>query len=80
MNKIDDGGPAFPQPATENGYASDNPYNIAGGGMTLRDYIAIHGRNEDIIIFIGLGDNGTSKARYRYADAMIAERNKNAGN
>lgn len=35
-----DGGPAFPQPATQDGYATSSPYGMAGGGMTLRDYFA----------------------------------------
>ncbi|MGL5130808.1 MAG: hypothetical protein ACRC7D_22345 [Aeromonas popoffii] len=34
------GGPAFPQPCTKNGYAANSPFEVAGGGMTLRDYFA----------------------------------------
>jgi len=35
-----DGGPAFPQPCTDQGYAANTPYDMAGGGMSLRDYFA----------------------------------------
>lgn len=35
-----DGGPAFPQPCTENGYAANSPYQMAGGGISMRDYFA----------------------------------------
>lgn len=38
MNIINDGGPAFPQPCTSNGYAANSPYNFAGGGMSIREY------------------------------------------
>lgn len=40
MSNKRDGGPAFPQPCTENGYAANSPFEVAGGGMTLRDYFA----------------------------------------
>lgn len=39
---INDGGPAFPQPCTELGYAANSPWNVAGGGLSLRDYFAVH--------------------------------------
>lgn len=38
--KKDKSGPAFPQPCTENGYAANSEFEVAGGGMTLRDYFA----------------------------------------
>lgn len=41
MGYLKDGGPAFPQPCTENGYASNTLYGIAGGGVSMRDYFAI---------------------------------------
>jgi hypothetical protein len=39
-DKIKDGGPAFPQPCTDQGYSANSPYDMAGGGMSLRDYFA----------------------------------------
>lgn len=40
MTKINDGGPAFP---VHGGMPDDDPRNkIIGGGMSLRDYFAIH--------------------------------------
>lgn len=41
MNELEsDGGPAFPQPATDDGHACNTPYQMAGGGMSMRDYFA----------------------------------------
>ena len=37
-----DGGPAFPQPCTDLGYPANTPYQMAGGGMIMRDYFAAH--------------------------------------
>lgn len=42
MSAPEDGGPAFPQPSTGDGYAANSPYGIAGGGLSLRDYFAAH--------------------------------------
>jgi hypothetical protein len=68
------GGPAFP-------IAQDSPKQYIEYGMTLRDYIAIHAREDDIRQYQGWGAPTSPKysrveARYLYADAMIVERSK----
>ncbi|MEE4463881.1 hypothetical protein V2S84_17530 [Azotobacter chroococcum] len=82
MSEKNNGGPAFPQPCAENGWASNNEYGQAGGGLSLRDYFAakalaalINHPNKD-------GENRGAKAvpilakfAYEYADAMLAARN-----
>lgn len=48
-------------------------------GMSLRDYFAIHAAWEDVRHY-STNENGSNisrtKARYKYADAMIAARDK----
>ena len=84
MSTPNDGGPAFPVPASE--------YNERYPGMLLRDYIAIHASEADIEHHITQGrvrDTGGKNhpldepvyvyptrelARYRYADAMLKAR------
>ena len=85
MSEIKTGGPAFPFPA----YTYPNgEINHGEGGMTLRDYMAIHASDEDlkmqaeilrIIVREKQGvsilpDDWRSTARYMHADAMIQAR------
>lgn len=71
--KKDKSGPAFPQPCTENGYASNTEFEVAGGGMTLRDYFAakamaasLGARNWD--------KDSLAEQSYKMADAMLKAR------
>lgn len=54
----DDSGPAFPSWIIE-------------GGMSLRDYMAIHAPSSELDI-----RGGPYRARYLWADAMLEARNK----
>ena len=67
MSIINDGGPAFPA------YDDDGDYSI---GMSLRDYIAIHAKSDDIIEYLGplYTAENRAKAKYKYADDMIKAR------
>jgi hypothetical protein len=79
MNTIKDGGPAFPL-ATDGGHFCE--------GMALRDYMAIHASEADIlnqgevirsaqVRSYGIGvlpDGWRITARYMHADAMIRAR------
>ncbi len=74
MKSKDDGGPAFP-----------NYFNgTYHGGMSLRDWfagMALHTEldQEDAQQFYGAGGFGlAAELAYAYADAMLAERNKDA--
>jgi hypothetical protein len=69
MDKVNDGGPAFPMGYHRDGNSADH------GGMTLRDWFAGHA-------LTGLMSNTTmpcapwAETAYRVADAMLAERAK----
>lgn len=66
-----DGGPAFPQ------ILGERYEPMSTEGMSLRDYFAIHASEEDIkAVMFGFSDMSRSKARYIFADAMIAERGR----
>jgi len=67
-----DGGPAFPRPGWEG--CTDGNYL----GMSLRDWFAgmvLQGRLSNPA-FGGGSEEGWAREAYRYADAMIAEREK----
>lgn len=84
MSKINDGGSAFPTPhlIAMNGEV----VNIgATGGMTLRDYFAIHASEGDIGLLISemyekeprrTKAEIRAEARYAFADALIREGEK----
>lgn len=67
------GGPAFPVIPPLSGGVSAPGYPFPGEGMTLRDYFAVHAP-------IPLNDHRDwqqeAEIRYMYADAMLAEREK----
>ena len=80
-----DGGPAFPQPCTDQGYAANTPYDMAGGGMSLRDYFAakaMQGLIPEILKHISDVNEpeqvptAVAQTAYEFADAMIAERGR----
>ena len=77
---VNDGGPAFAQPlvcdAEGNVYCSGER-NANHSGMTLRDYFAAHATAEDIEEHLRLFTREVAK--YRYADAMLAAREKAGG-
>ena len=78
---IDDGGLAFPgnrheelimkSPAGEQRQWGPVEYS----GMTLRDYFAAHATASDVEDYI-LRSDSVAQAKYRYADDMIAQREK----
>lgn len=86
---INDGGPAFPQITTDSSYAENGEaygHTYSVGGMTLRDWFAgqaLQGwcaaapsvRNEPMNMTRGHADE-IAQGCFRYADAMLAERNK----
>lgn len=85
MPKPNDGGPAFPRPASEftkNGSLSDgNDAIYEQDGMSLRDAFAIAalqgylaGRNREPSI--NIPNDIVAGSCYKYADAMLAEREK----
>lgn len=63
------GGPAFAAGFHRDGNSADQT------GMSLRDYIAIHAPAQEVIDYMR-PDGNRCRARYEYADAMLAERNK----
>lgn len=91
MTKIDDGGPAYPQldvTSCERDGHGDliDPFTSASGGMSLRDYAAIHAGipwNAVIETLRLLGNEHPTigeivayraKVKYVEADAMLAAR------
>jgi tetrahydromethanopterin S-methyltransferase subunit D len=72
MDKVNDGGPAFPIPLAPGELYTETG---SGCGMTLRDWFAGHA-------LTGLMSNTTmpcaplAETAYRVADAMLAERAK----
>jgi hypothetical protein len=70
MSIKDDGGPAFPRPAsTDHEFDARIPSQI---GMTLRDYFAANVMQGLVIEDSALA----AKVAYQFADAMLAERAK----
>lgn len=76
MNTIDTGGPAFPQPATSDGHATNT-----AEGMSLRDHFAGQALPALVQIHkdycrkgIAVSARETASEAYEYADAMLAER------
>ncbi len=87
MNKkIDDGGSAFPEVAScisyDDGYEKDFTETYSKGGMSLRDYAAIHAPEiNPASITSRYGEDKTRleiewDIRYEWADAMIARKQK----
>ena len=75
MSGINDGGNAFPS-IDAKGFVSD--------GMSLRDYFAAHASDSDVKRWMEIYSlNGTpiteEESKYTYADAMLAERQKERG-
>lgn len=77
MSKLNDGGPAFP--VNHNKTVDEF---LAHSGMTLRDYFAakaLNGLLSQLNDDVGIGpapDKQLSRLAYWYADAMLAEREK----
>ena len=85
-----DGGQAFPRltglraftvKTHKNGDVYVDKYDAeTSGGMSLRDYIAIHASDKDIAPYIdndGYGSQYTrAGARYKFADVMLGKRGK----
>ena len=87
MSNKKDGGPAYPRTMWTGNDKNRSHRDVAG--MTMRDYFATHspfGINQALDILNGVGDHGPAKVddiaqtmadlNYRYADAMLAEREK----
>jgi len=84
--KKEDGGPAYPQPLTDNHGSMDYPSNGWGlGGMSLRDYMASAALTGILNYFPVVSredldsterQKRLAKHAYDMADAMIAERAK----
>lgn len=71
----DDGGPAFPLPQATSDEREVSVRQYAEPGMSLRDWFAgqaltgLSSKNGSV-------SETTARIAYRYADAMLAERNK----
>lgn len=76
MDNSKDGGCAFPQPCTEDGYAANTPYQIAGGGMSLRDYFAAKAMAAYLPGCGTASMSRVSQVAYEMADAMLAARDE----
>lgn len=86
--EIDNGGPAFPQPCKDDGFAANGPYGFAGGGLSAREWfagMALQGilasgcetAIEKLTIMAGGSETeGVSMAAYGFADAMLTKRTK----
>ena len=75
MEKINDGGPAFPRPI---GMSKENN-NSAQKGMSLRDYFAIHClqtllSNQNVLCLDNDKMKFLTKKAYKMADYIIEER------
>ncbi|CAB4122900.1 hypothetical protein UFOVP37_82 [uncultured Caudovirales phage] len=81
MNVKYNGGPAFPSGLQEQ---ADDTVDSLHKGMTLRDYMAIHASDEDVLMQSHaireksstgiLPDNWVVTARYMHADCMLQAR------
>ena len=76
MSSDKTGGPAFPQldviSEERDGHGDIiDAYTVAKGGMTLRDYFAIHAPSDEVAFY---SRKTRHEARYAYADAMLAAR------
>lgn len=69
--KAKDGGQAFPTPAAL-------PYNERVEGMSMRDYFAAAALHGIVVSGAKFNPLGDSALAYRYADIMLAERDKEA--
>lgn len=76
--QINDGGPAFPEIIPCGKHESqDCACEGSYHGMTVRDYFAIHAPTAEInVLMRNRGITNRPEARYVFADAMIAEREK----
>ena len=69
MNK-DNGGPAFGELQQVGDVA------MRDGGLSIRDYFAVHASEEDIARVLEYNMITRQQARYMHADAMLLERAK----
>ena len=89
MDKVNDGGPAFPQQLSDGQCERGGTKHFGRAGMTLRDWFATYASESDIETFLPptVGDaiklekaDGIKRtrqwARFQHADAMLAERAK----
>ena len=83
MEKINDGGPAFPVPDSR---SANGDVQWGSSGVSLRDWLASHASEQDIEDHTlgDLRDGGRSynhrsreQAKYAYADAMLKARSAN---
>ena len=81
MEKINDGGPAFPVPMVR--FDGGNFFNVRDTGMSLRDWFAGSASESDILrhqskLRINNGCiYSPEECRYAYADAMLKARSAN---
>ena len=88
MSKINDGGPAFPIPLTDEQEQrwNQSPGLGSANGMTLRDYFAAKAMQGAIGALItgapadSTADAKLAKASYAIADAMLTARDKTTCN
>ena len=84
MEKINDGGPAFPVPVQDDRDCYSR-YASGYGGMSLRDWFASHASENDIRRHQSLIERSNGymyqpsieECKYAYADAMIKARSAN---
>ena len=68
MSKENNGGPAFP--------CYDDTKGFRPGGMSLRDYFAVHATEEDVLYYYrhDISCKTRQQARYMHADEMLKAR------
>ena len=81
MSRYHDSGQAFP---VQDAYGPNGEGSQGYAGMSLRDWFAGQANEDDIRAKMTFGDSYTLlidrvAARYRFADAMLAERAKAEG-
>ena len=73
--KIKNGGLAFPLMGMD--YRNGQQFQVVHqGGMTLRDYFAAKAMQAHIAIDLNLNPEEIARWAYRYADAMLVERER----
>lgn len=82
-DKIDDGGPAFARPSSQDGNGPRAEFFTAQDGLSIRDYFAAAALQGLLAYWRGSGSDEPTRyfprRAYEYADAMLAARKKGGG-
>jgi len=76
MSSRDDGGPAYPiEQVTRREYGAPSEWRTYKG-MSLRDWLAGHASETDVLAHMDREMITREEAKYAYADAMLKARNQ----